>query len=498
MSDSATRSMNRAEPVARAAALALLKRIHFYIGLFVGPFIFIAALTGVLYVVTPQIENKIYADQLFTSSMGDVQPLSRQIESAISVVGKNAEIYAIRPAPTRGETTRVQFVQPGLAASKSRAIFVDPITLDVKGDLVVYGTSGVLPFRTWLDDLHRGLLLGDIGRNYSELAASWLWVAALGGLFLWAFTRTSHNSVRKITRQGARLQRSRLWHISFGVILLAGLLFFSATGLTWSQWAGNNISILRADMNWLTPSVNTQLDKEKQLPPADEHAEHHRDSMAGMGGMKVAMPDMPEMDSSVLAGKSLSMVNASTFDGVVAAARQAGINAEKIEIRPTYRADKAWTVSEIDRSWPTQVDAVSVDPHSFRIVDHIYFAKFPLLAKLTRWGVDAHMGVLFGVWNQIALVFFGLGTCALIGWGYFLWWLRRPKIAASQSPSITLIQIWRTLPVLMRWCFLALVAALGFSLPVMGISLLLFLLVDQLRWLLQVRTKSPATITSAR
>ncbi len=29
------------------------------------------------------------------------------------------------------------------------------------------------------------LLLGDSGRLYSELAASWMWVAALGGIALW-------------------------------------------------------------------------------------------------------------------------------------------------------------------------------------------------------------------------------------------------------------------------------------------------------------------------
>ena len=44
---------------ARVAFLALLRRVHFYIGLFVGPFIFVAALTGTLYVLTPQLENHL-------------------------------------------------------------------------------------------------------------------------------------------------------------------------------------------------------------------------------------------------------------------------------------------------------------------------------------------------------------------------------------------------------------------------------------------------------
>ncbi|ORJ24514.1 hypothetical protein BS640_15915 [Rouxiella badensis] len=495
MSQSLDRTAVAGDLSTKAAALALLKRIHFYIGLFVGPFIFIAALTGVLYVATPQIENKLYANQLFTSSTGTVQPLSRQVESARAVVGEQAEIYAVRPAPSSGETTRVQFSEPGLGASKSRAIFIDPVTLDVKGSLVVYGTSGVLPFRTWLDDLHRGLLLGDIGRNYSELAASWLWVAALGGLLLWAFTRGGQKSVRKMTRQGARQRRSRLWHTTLGIVLLGGLLFFSATGLTWSQWAGNNIGILRADMGWLTPSVSTQLSAEAPHEVADEHAEHHAASMSGM-----KMADMPDMDMSAMqpAPAQALQIKDASFDSVVAAARASGIDAAKIEIRPAYKASKAWTVSEIDRSWPTRVDAVSVDPASLRIVDHVYFAKFPLLAKLTRWGVDAHMGVLFGVWNQVVLILFGLGTCALIGWGYVLWWQRRPKMAGQRSPTATLIQTWRAVPVLPRWVLLALAIALAFSLPVMGVSLLVFLIVDLLRWLRQARESHSKPMTSAR
>ncbi len=48
----------------RAAWLNLLRRLHFYIGLFIGPFIFVAALTGTLYVATPQLENWLYHDAL--------------------------------------------------------------------------------------------------------------------------------------------------------------------------------------------------------------------------------------------------------------------------------------------------------------------------------------------------------------------------------------------------------------------------------------------------
>ncbi len=47
--------------------------------------------------------------------------------------------------------------------------------------MTVYGTSGILPLRQWIDYAHRSLLLGDSGRLYSELAASWMWVGRARG-----------------------------------------------------------------------------------------------------------------------------------------------------------------------------------------------------------------------------------------------------------------------------------------------------------------------------
>ena len=86
----------------RSGLPALTRRIHFYAGLFVAPFIFVAALSGAIYAVAPSLENLVYRDVL-----------------------------------------------------------------------TVEAEPGDVP-------------LGTPGEMYAELAASWLWVVALGGLFLWA------------------------------------------------------------------------------------------------------------------------------------------------------------------------------------------------------------------------------------------------------------------------------------------------------------------------
>jgi uncharacterized iron-regulated membrane protein len=449
----------------RGAVLNLLRRLHFYIGLFVAPFIFIAALSGTLYVLTPQLENVLYKDALRVQSGDHAQPLSAQIAAARAYAGAKQRIYAVRPAPGATDTTRVQFSDPTLGASQSRSVFIDPYSLQVKGDMTVYGTSGVLPLRMTIDLLHSSLLLGDFGRNYSELAASWLWVAALGGVLLWLGTRPRRKA--KTPRAGFAL--SRHWHITLGMTLLLGLLFFSVTGLTWSQWAGGNIDRWRTELNWLTPQVNTALNHDEPAMAADPHADHQ--SMPGMDMSTMAMP-VQHGPVNVADGD---------WDRALHAARAAGISAAKVELRQPKNADKAWTVSEIDRSWPTQVDAVAVNPQDFTIVDHVYFDRFPLVAKLTRWGVDAHMGVLFGLANQLLLAAFGLGLCTMIVLGYRMWWLRRPQ-QAEASPTQTLTSAWLALPHYAKGACLLLALALGYALPVMGVSLLAFLLVDMLRF----------------
>lgn len=440
--------------------LNLIRRLHFYIGLLVAPFILVAALTGTLYVLTPQLEEALYRDALFTEPHGQARSLADQIAAARRAAGDEARIYAVRPAPGAMDTTRVQFASADLGASESRALFVDPYTLAIKGDMTVYGTSGVLPLRTWLDKLHSSLLLGDLGRNYSELAASWLWVAALGGVALWLATRPK----RKLKKAKGSFAASRHWHITLGVALLAGLLFFSATGLTWSQWAGGNIDALRANLGWLTPQVNASLQADAPQTPADPHAEHR--------GMMPGMKMNPAAQSNALNGD---------WDRALHAARAAGIDAAKVELRQPKGEGKAWTVTEVDRSWPTQVDAVAIAPQSFAIIDQVRFDTFPLIAKLTRWGIDAHMGILFGLPNQLLLAAFGLGLCLMIALGYRMWWSRRPA-AGAQHPVHTLVAAWLALSLPARAVTLLVAAALGYCLPVMGVSLAALLLVDVWRW----------------
>lgn len=428
--------------------------LHRYAGLFIAPFIFIAALTGLLYVLTPQLEQYVYRDVLYSQPDGHrAGTLTQQIQVAQAQLPPTAQIVAVRPAPTPQDTTRVIYSDQTRQIN-NQAVFVDPNTLAVKGELGVYGTSGILPLRTQLDRLHRDLLLGEWGRIYSELAASWMGLLALSGLYHWMIRRKNTSTAVSGTR--AQLLK---WHRWIGLILLPLLLFFSITGLTWSNWAGSNILSLRQALGWQTPSLNTALSGQTSTDAHAAHHEHHQ-------GMVMQMH---------------SMISAHDFELALKLARNEGISANKIQIRPPTAPNQAWTVEEIDRGWPTQVDSVAIDLQQQRVIDHVDFERFPLVAKLTRWGVDAHMGVLFGWPNQLLLVLFAVGLCAAILMAYRAWWktsnFKQSTIMFSQH-SLT---IWQKGSMSQRIGLVLLLGVTGLCLPIFGLSILVAVVLILLR-----------------
>ncbi len=409
----------------------LLVRLHFYVGLFVGPFLLVAAATGLLYTLTPQIERFVHADALTAQAGGPAVPLGDQVAAATAALPGLA-VTEIRPAPEPGATTRVSF-DAGLEEGYARTVFVDPSTARVQATLDTYGEW--LPVRAWFDDLHRTLLLGDVGRVYSEMAASWLWVLALSGLALWTIRSRPDRRVRRLLlprTAGAGRARLRTWHGAIGTWAVLGMLFLSATGLTWSQFAGANVSTLRSELSWSTPSVSSEL-----TAPTDP---------SGTIGVQA--------------------------DRVLAAARGVGIGGP-VELVPGERGE-AWSVAQTTRSWPTRQDSAAVDPSTGAVTEQVRFDDWPLAAKLARWGVDAHMGLLFGLANQIVLALLAVGIMALVLLGYRMWWRRRPLGGGVAGPPGA-----RALPSLPAVATVGAVAVLvGLAVPLLGASLIGFLLLD--------------------
>lgn len=229
--------------------------------------------------------------------------------------------------------------------------------------------------------------------------------------------------------------RLRAWHAVAGTWLTAGVLFISVTGLTWSHFAGARFEALVDALHGSTPKITAQ---------APAHA-------AGA----------PEIGP----------------DAALRRARAEGLTGP-LEVTPPAGRSGTYVVGEISDSWPIRQDRVALDPHTGATVQRLDFASYPLAAKLTTLGIDAHQGTLLGPLNQLVLIVFALGLLFVAGAGYRMWWLRRPAGAIlGKAPARG---AGRRLPTVAVVAGAVAAVAIGVALPVFGGSLAVFLLLDTL------------------
>ena len=417
--------------------------------MFVSPFILIAALTGCLYAVAPSLEKVVYHDVMTVPAVEKPVSLEEQIRAA-QQEHPDMPVTQVWPATTPTDSTRVIVADPGIDESLQHTVFIDPATAKVIGDYPTYSGIGEMPLRRWMSSLHESFHLGKPGELYSELAASWLWVMACGGLYMWWIRRrpknkATANAAQQQPKRSARWKATRL-HSTIGAWIFIGLLGLSVTGITWSGLAGDNVDSLVERMHWKATPINTAL--HGTTAETHEHTGHEGHAGHGDGG----------------ASPSVSV--AAEAERVLATGRAEGLTGP-LRMYPPEDAHSAWQISERWVEWRTTSDAVSVDGATGDVIDRQPFSSLPLFSKLSSWGIYLHMGIMFGLPLQIALLALGLAIAALVVLGYYMWWKRRPRFLPTTHFS------WATTGLGALFA-----ATVGVFLPLLGITLAAFLVLD--------------------
>lgn len=424
-------SMYRTDPARTTARPGvvlrlLVRRLHFVAGIVVAPFVLVLCLTGLVYVFSPQIHDNLYHAQLYAADASGVRrPVTEQVQAALAAHPEGKLEAVITPSGV-DRTTRVVLSVPGLADDQSRAVFVDPYTNYISGELTTAGNR--LPANTWLRQLHGNLHLGEPGRIYAELAATWLPIIVVAGLVLLLAGGSRRKRVRGRelfvpSLRGQGWNRLRGVHGALGFWLAVGLLLVAVSGLAMSQVGG------RADRTTDPLRAPTLVEKPVPVPAPD------------------AVPV-----------------------GIDRAVAASGLSGELLVTPPSGPGD-VYTV--VERA-PGR-DAVAIDPYTAEVTERIAWDDYPLTAKLRTLAVEFHTGTLFGLANQIVVAALAVGLVVLILLGYRMWWVKNPyqgKWSALPSP------VWRQLSRGRLVLGLAAVAALTWVLPVLGGSLVVFMAVD--------------------
>lgn len=432
----AKRSPSRSGVVLRLLA----RRVHFVAGLVVAPFLVVVCLTGLVYVFSPQIHDSLYRAQLYVpDASGTRRPVSEQVAAALTAHPEGTLESVITPSDV-DRTTRVVLSVPGLTGSgdgaQARSVFVDPYTNYISGELTTVGN--LMPANTWLRQLHANLRLGEAGRVYAELAATWLPIVVVGGLVLWLAQprRRKKVTARELlvpSVRGSGWSRLRAVHGPLGLWLAVGLVVVAVGGLAMSRFAGGREDGATDPVRMVAPVL-----AESPVP-------------------------VPAADAKPVG-----------VDRVLAVAAKEGLTGELLVTPPSGPADE-YTVAERSAGLPIRKDVIAIDPYTGEVTARTGWGDYSTIAKLRTLAVEFHTGALFGLANQIVVALLAVGLIVLILFGYRMWWVKNPygsRWSALPPPT------WRQLSRRVLWLGLAGVAVLSWLMPVLGLSLAVFVALD--------------------
>jgi uncharacterized iron-regulated membrane protein len=448
----------------------LIWRLHFLGGFLAAPIAMWLAMTGLLFAWNPQIESWLFGDEMDASAAGDPLPLSQQVEAATAAYPDDV-LVSVEPAVGSGDATAVVLqpadAPPGEfgAGPDAFTAYVDPVSGDVTGRVAESRRPD-----EWLRNLHSNFRLGTGAGTLTELAASWVMVALLTGLYLW-WPKSRHALRRALVPRlsGLRGGGRRPWrnlHSTVGVLVLAVLTVVVATGLTWTEYAGGWVDVTKDALAVEAPFLNTEV-----AGPTDEdaeagagHAQPGHQGGAGAAGAETAAPDVADIDS------------------VATSAEQAGLTGP-FTITPAAEAGQAWKVGEIDDRWPLDRTEVAIDPASGEVVDRLEFSDKPLIDQATTLGIGFHEASLFGLANQLLLTVLGLAVIVMLVAGYMTWWRRRPAGAFGAPPRMG--PLLRTVPVPLLIGFVVLMVLL----PTLGVTFVVYLILERVVRAIRLRRR---------
>ncbi len=424
----------------------LFWRIHFWAGLISAPIVVFAALTGLLYALSPQIEARLYAhlDHVAApSGLAPARSLDQQVAAALAA-HPHETLRQVVPAHRATDSTQVYLDAPHAHHQKDghdqglptgSIVYVNPYTAQVLGQL-----PELQRFKTWSKKLHSSALQGDGWRWLIELGASWMLVLFATGLVLWWPTSQAQGGPgwRALwPRRGSSSRRTwRDLHASVAIALGLVTVTVLVTGLTWAQHSGDNFRAAQKALGQSTP----QPPKGLRSHPATGRA-----ALAWQAVHDRVSDQAPDI---------------------------------AVQLTPPSGVDGVWRAENFDRSKPTQRFVSVIDAYSGQTLFRSAWDQLPALSKATAVGIPFHRGE-FGWWNQLLLILAALATVFSVVSGLMMWWLRRPRgtLAAPQVGR----QGLRQLPARTWWWLLPLAGALSLALPVFGWSLLLFTTVEALR-----------------
>jgi len=443
-------AMHPSVPIRRWPRYRTLWRWHFYAGLICIPVVLWLCVTGSIYLFQPQIDGWLERDYDHLRIDGPLARPSEQVGAALRAVpGGRLNAYELPATPRSAARVLVG------TGDKVVRVYVHPRTTQVLGQV-----RDDLRFTRLLFYLHGELLLGTPGSMLVECVASWAVVMILTGLALW-WPRSSRGLAGIVYPRLGRGGRVfwRDLHAVTGLWVSALALFLIVSGLPWSKSWGSMLKTGRelvaqhaVKQDWSTSRAGELAAQalQNQPPPGGEHA-GHTGHMAGAAAMYQQAVDLSVLDAAVRNVAALELT-------------------PPVLVTPPSAASAGWAARSDATDRPKRV-SLSLDRRG-RIVKRVDFAQQPLIDRMVGYGVAAHLGQLFGWFNQLLGLFTAAGLMLVSVSAVWLWWSRRRRgvLGAPDAQARTPLAAGA----------FVLIVLLGLILPLLGVTLIAVLLVEHL------------------
>lgn len=379
----------------RPSGRSVLWRIHFWAALIASPFVFMAVVTGILYVFTPQLEASLHGWLDRVTPVGAMRPLDDAVAAARAAAPPGARLQSVLPAYRPGAAVRATFqlqdrspahaehhhapAQPGAPVS-TLAVHVNPYTAQVIGSI-----ASEERFGNWAKRLHSRLLQGDGWRWMIELAASAMLVMLITGIALW-WPGARQSLQPAATTQGRNAWKR--WHALLGVALSVLTLTILLTGLTWSKYAGSQVRSLRDALGQASPQMPRDL---------SSGAANGRSPLSWQRAWSAAREHTPDVQMQLIAPRD---------------------------------AQGVWRMSGADPGQPFKRFDLLLDAYDGSPLYAAAWEQQSLFGKATGVGIPFHRGEL-GWWNQALLLLFGAGVLVSLVTGWAMYFKRRQRGAGG-------------------------------------------------------------------
>lgn len=364
----------------------VLFQVHWFFGITAGLVLALMGVTGAISSFSDEILDA------FNPQVVKVQPLASGIlppvELAQRLEANTGKKVAMLWANSQGdEAARVSFVPPP-GERKGELRYFDPYTGQLQGEVAGQG------FFALVLQLHRFLVLGDVGKQITGACTLILIFFCLSGLYM-RWPRQALNWRIWLTLDWAKKGRAFKWdlHSIFGTWCLVFYLVSALTGLMWSyDWYSNGMAKLLGD----APS-----------------GELRKGARPGKGQPMTEGP-LPTVDYVAI------------WDSIQ---RVAGPDMVSWNLRLPPVAGQPAQVYYLLRNadHPRALNQISLDPATGRVSAQSRYADKSLGARLLISNYGLHVGSYFGIVGRIVMTTAGLMMPLFFITGWLLYLDRRRK-----------------------------------------------------------------------